>query len=85
MKLLGERLRKQGACRGLDIRAATFVSRFSGFEMKDRMLRQIEEVLAGERAKNQSRQRRQGSAAGVKGTGGKGTRLLGRWGGQIGS
>jgi hypothetical protein len=36
VKLLGERLRKKGACRGLGIRAATFVSRLSEFEMKDR-------------------------------------------------
>jgi|SRR5580700_928465 hypothetical protein len=36
-KLKGARLRKQGARRGLDIRADTFVSGFSEFEMKDRM------------------------------------------------
>ena len=42
VKILGEQLRKEGACRGLDIRAA-FVSRLSEsqaseFQTKDRML-----------------------------------------------
>ncbi len=50
MKLMGGRLRKQGACRGLDIRAATFVSRLSEFQTKDQMLQWIDEVRAGERA-----------------------------------
>jgi hypothetical protein len=37
----------KGACRGLAIRAATFVSRFSEFEVKDRMLQRMEEMRAG--------------------------------------
>jgi hypothetical protein len=50
VKLLGEQLRKEGACRGLDIRAAKSVSRLSEFQTKDRMLQWIEEVLEGQRA-----------------------------------
>jgi hypothetical protein len=37
VKLLGEQLRKEGPCRGLDIRAAKSVSRLSEFQTKDRM------------------------------------------------
>jgi hypothetical protein len=55
-KLLGDQVRKEWACRGLDIRAAHFVPRLSKFQAsefhtKDRMLLWSEEVLAGETAK----------------------------------
>jgi hypothetical protein len=60
VKLLGEQLRQEGACRGLDVRAAQSVSRLSEFQAsefqasefqtKDRMFEWIEELLAGQRA-----------------------------------
>ncbi len=55
MKLMGERLRKQGAGSGLDIRTAKLVARLSEFQAsefqtKDQMLQWMDEVRAGERA-----------------------------------
>ena len=77
VKLLRGRLRKESACRGLDIRAAKFVSRLSEVEMKDRMLQWIEEVLEGHRAKKPkpARERRRG----------EGNSPAWRRGGRIGS
>jgi hypothetical protein len=84
VKLLGEQLRKEGACRGLDIRAAKSGSRVSEFQTKDRMLQWIEEVLAGQRAKKpkptktaRERRRREGNCW-------EGNSSLSRRGGPLG-
>jgi hypothetical protein len=99
VKLLGEQLRKEGACRGLDIRAAKFVSRLSEFQAsefqsKDQMLEWIEAVLAGQRlqkaesAKNAkaARERRRWEGTGREGTGRReGNSPLSQRGGPIGN
>jgi len=80
VKLLAEQLRKGGACRGLDIRAAKFVSRLSEFQTKDRMLHWIEEVLGGERALKSEKAKTASEGRGR----GEGNSPLSRRGGTLG-
>jgi hypothetical protein len=83
VKLLGEQLRKEGACRGLDIRAAKLVYRLSELETKDRMLQWIDEVLASERLLKAERGRKAKTARERRR--GEGKSLSSEWAGPIGN
>jgi hypothetical protein len=76
VKLLGEQLRKEVPC-GLDIRAAKFVSRRSGFPIKQQNVAVgINEVRAGERALKAERAKKLKPA---KTAGERGSRGEGNW------
>jgi hypothetical protein len=80
VKLLGGRLRKKGACRGLAIRAAMFVSRLCEFQTRDPKLQWIEEVLEGQREKKP----KPAKTAGERRRRGEGNSPAWRRGGRIG-